>query len=963
VFLAATKPLLMPSPSEAAWKLFALIPWLLFQRVASKPAPKTAALLHARFRLFLSGSWEELIHMATNTEAEWTQLFAQARTGNKDPEAKRLAKVQATLYQGDISRAANLLSSNSAILDPSQDQNVAAKVGQLLIQEPYPVEPTQNSILTSTHQVDQEHPNVALNVTTSDTKKAISHTKPTAAGPSGWHISVLKALATNAACLERITAILNILLTADIPSSCLRLFSSGSLSVLSKDNGGVRPIVTRSTWLRLLSKCVVAREQPALARSLAPLQCGVGMQGGSEFIVHSVRQMLAAHPNWCLITFDATNAYGSVSRAAIRAQLNTATVPKAMTVAYFERFCAPVFPIRHGQNFQVSVAEGVIQGDPISPLLFALALQPALVAAQAALQEQDLQANIFSYLDDICMVAPTEAVATTAQSLESSLAAIKLRLNSAKTQVFSPLTTSDQVPDGIKTLVENLGARLSSPTISILGSVIAGPSASATDCDILSPADDARLFRRLDAIPSLQLRLILLRFSVTRSYLHRLRTSPPCQTLDLARRVDSHIAQSLAQLCGITEGLLPHLTLQEACLPTNMGGLGLTNLENTRQLAYTASLLATIQTWRKHVLDTHPLLQGWASSTDLAQSLTALKPTIQYASSALKCTLIFPDTPEAAVVYTKSNQLQRRLQGFWDLNSLNDIKQQLLVTTSARAQYLSKTGRGARAFLQACPTDNGLRLNNGDMIMALRLWLRLPVLHYFDVPAEVPCFCRLGVSLTEEHLLNCNGSAARDVRHDTLTLCVQEMLQASVQRPVLMEPRASTTTGDHHRFDISVTGFDSSSNDLKLDITVRNPLARHMVARAAVTTLAAANEGVRDKHRTYDAYIGPSDTFLPLAFETFGAMHPNISELITRCARRVSNVAPDTSSYLAPTFATYWTQRLSCTLMRENCRLVNLVIDQSLRHAGVEPGDHNALTYTSAITHGEHLNGGSHQQA
>ena len=136
-----------------------------------------------------------------------------------------------------------------------------------------------------------------------------------------------------------------------------------------------------------------------------------------------------------------------------------------------------------------------------------------------------------------------------------------------------------------------------------------------------------------------------------------------------------------------------------------------------------------------------------------------------------------------------------------------------------------------------------------------------------------------------------------------------------------------------------------------------------MVARAAVTTLAAANEGVRDKHRTYDAYIGPSDTFLPLAFETFGAMHPNISELITRCARRVSNVAPDTSSYLAPTFATYWTQRLSCTLMRENCRLVNLVIDQSLRHAGVEPGDHNALTYTSAITHGEHLNGGSHQQA
>jgi hypothetical protein len=212
------------------------------------------------------------------------------------------------------------------------------------------------------------------------------------------------------------------------------------------------------------------------------------------------------------------------------------------------------------------------------------------------------------------------------------------------------------------------------------------------------------------------------------------------------------------------------------------------------------------------------------------------------------------------------------------------------------------------------------------------------------------CFCKSTEVLSEEHLLNCNGEAYRDVRHNTMALVFQEMLQAAVQSPVLLEPRASTHANNHHRFDISVAAFDASSRNLKLDVTVRNPLARNMIARAAATPLAAANEAVKEKLTKYAHFLTPADWFLPLALESFGAMHPNIFTLVSACARRVGNLPPDSSSFLAPSFAAYWVQRISCTLMRENARLVQHVIRSSLRHAAIHEDDVSASLLADLLT-------------
>ena len=76
-----------------------------------------------------------------------------------------------------------------------------------------------------------------------------------------------------------------------------------------------------------------------------------------------------------------------------------------------------------------------------------------------------------------------------------------------------------------------------------------------------------------------------------------------------------------------------------------------------------------------------------------------------------------------------------------------------------------------------------------------------------------------------------------------------------------------------------------------------------------------------------------------LALESFGGLHQNIFTLLSICARRVSNLPPDSASFLAPTFSAYWLQRISCTLMRENARLINVIVSGSLRNSGVMPDD------------------------
>jgi hypothetical protein len=926
VFLACTKPLAQPNPPESAWKLFALLPWLLLQRPAARKGPAVAVVLHKRIQHALAGRWAQLVHDATQNEQIWSNYFAQPRGHSQDPEHRRMTRVQALASQGDVSKAANLLASNAIILSP-HDPDVAAKLAPLLVTTPYT--PVAQPQVSSTTASDSPQPQ-QLAISPTEAAAAIRHSGPSAAGPTGWHVSAIKCLAHGQASLDRLASILTSILVGQLPGPLLQLLSSGALTVLSKDKGGVRPIVTRSIWLRLLSKSIVLKEQRTLARALAPLQCGVGMQGGTEFVTHSLRQLCHQHPDWVVTSLDMSNAYGTVSRAHIREQLMLLRQEdRSFALAYFDRFCAPPFLVR-ATDYSTTVAEGVVQGDPLSPLFFALALQSTLTAASATMLQHEPSARIFAYLDDVYYIAPASVVVPTFEVFQTSIVASQLRINAAKTQVYK-----QNGPHALDDIQSHIGGDICT-SLRVLGSVmscdtIAVPQHTPTD------AQDVRLFNRLDSLPSLQLRLTLLRMSVVKQYVHQLRTTPPSLAAPLAANIDNLVRKSLHALLFLDQESLKEETYKEACLPTSLGGLGITCLQGTQPLAYLSSMLAALQQWRRYEPDTSALIQHWSASPELQQALAAVQPLVLVATSILKSPVNIPTSGQQALSFIHTQKLQKKLQSFHDLSVVNSLKTTHLLTSADRAQYLSKTARGASAFLLALPTDRSLSLSNETMLLSLRMWMRLPLLPALGAPSGLPCSCKSTTVLEENHILNCNVDAARDIRHNVIAYCLQDMLQSTQQNPVALEPRATTTGSDLHRFDLSVAGFDSTASNLKLDVTIRNPIATHIVDRAACSRLAAATDGVNEKLAKYKHFLSSQDIFWPIAIETFGGLHGNVFKLVSSCAKRVANLPPDSCSFTAPTFSAYWLQRLSCTLWKENCRLASTVVEQALKLVGSAP--------------------------
>ena len=106
---------------------------------------------------------------------------------------------------------------------------------------------------------------------------------------------------------------------------------------------------------------------------LSPTQLGVGVNGGCEIIVHSVRSLIdiySSSNDKCLLKIDFKNAFNQISRESIISQ-----VAKYTGLLNWTLFTLlPESKLFIGNEFILS-SRGVQQGDPLGPLLFSLALK------------------------------------------------------------------------------------------------------------------------------------------------------------------------------------------------------------------------------------------------------------------------------------------------------------------------------------------------------------------------------------------------------------------------------------------------------------------------------------------------------------------------------------------------------------------------------------------------------------
>ena len=175
------------------------------------------------------------------------------------------------------------------------------------------------------------------------------------------------------------------------------LLLTAKIVPIAKSDGGTRPIAI----LPVVVRVAIALQVSPAARRAAPAlrsfgQLAIRSRSACERIADAVQ---AAHSGGAVVALiDRRNAYGCVDRGAVRAAVAELL---GDTLPLFDFIYGDVIPLSGHIPPGTVASQGVLQGDPLAPLVFA-----AFAAWQARrLMRPDVR--LLHFLDDIVVIAPT----------------------------------------------------------------------------------------------------------------------------------------------------------------------------------------------------------------------------------------------------------------------------------------------------------------------------------------------------------------------------------------------------------------------------------------------------------------------------------------------------------------------------------------------------------------------------
>ncbi|KAJ0694995.1 putative reverse transcriptase domain, exostosin [Helianthus annuus] len=326
---------------------------------------------------------------------------------------------------------------------------------------------------------------------------------------------------------------------------------------------------------------------------LGDYQFGVGVPNGAEAVLHSANRFLNSFysdGSLAMLTVDFSNAFNLVDRSVLLREVH--------------RHCPSIFPwvqFLYAQPARLYVGSdrigaftGVQQGDPLGPLLFALALHPLVLQVQ---ENCKLPFHAW-YLDDGTIIGDAVQVAKALDIIGSEGPALGLRLNIRKTEVFWPTCNGVKVRPGL------FPSEIGRPEKGV--KLLRG--AVTCDASFISGLAAKRATRAVDIMGHLPLlrdpqsELLLLRSCMgVAKLLFGLRTCQPPFVDDVVSCFNKDLREAIEDIVVCGGPFFGDLQWRIVTLPMRLGGLGLLSARDVAAYAFVAS---RSQSWelQDHIL-------------------------------------------------------------------------------------------------------------------------------------------------------------------------------------------------------------------------------------------------------------------------------------------------------------------------------------------------------------------------
>ena len=252
----------------------------------------------------------------------------------------------------------------------------------------------------------EDYATLSAPFSTEQISKAISALSPwKAPGPDGIPAIFYRKLADHVA--PALTHMFNNMLKGDrLPAE----FKSGITTLLMKkgdpsDPANRRPITLLNTDYKILSRALTNRLLPVIPKLVSPYQTGF-VPG--RYIIHNVAAVdifLRDVPSARVDLIDFKKAYDSISHKALKTILRHLNFPPNFTALAIDMIAGSTTRciVNGTYTDPILLCRGVKQGDPISPLLFNLAIDPLAKALTAKLTAKDFP-RVLLYADDLAIL-------------------------------------------------------------------------------------------------------------------------------------------------------------------------------------------------------------------------------------------------------------------------------------------------------------------------------------------------------------------------------------------------------------------------------------------------------------------------------------------------------------------------------------------------------------------------------